>query len=138
MGPCIAADAQDGGGNSANFATPPDGQSGRMRMYRFTRPTIDRDGSLDAEIVLHETDAACPITASWAMRPVSWIRRPVAWVRLERCGILSLLNNTSTDDPNGKYASGAYAAWKRLGVPARHLSLWHPPLPYSTDISVNH
>ena len=52
----MLADAQDGGGtNNAQLpATPPDGQSGRMQMYRFAGPTIDRDGSLDAEIVLHE------------------------------------------------------------------------------------
>ena len=49
----MLAEAQDGSGtNNANFTTPPDGTSGRMQMYRFTGPTIDRDGSLDAEIYL--------------------------------------------------------------------------------------
>ena len=42
------------GTNNANFSTPPDGMPGRMQMYRFTGPTLDRDGGLDAEIVIHE------------------------------------------------------------------------------------
>lgn len=51
----VQADAQDGNGtNNANFATPPDGQAGRMQMYLFTAPTPDRDGDLDATIVIHE------------------------------------------------------------------------------------
>src|SRR5207249_8872591 len=51
----VLADVQDGTStNNANFSTPPDGTSGRMQMYRFTGPTIDRDGSLDAEIFFHE------------------------------------------------------------------------------------
>ena len=51
----VQADAQDGGGtDNANFETPPDGMNGRMQMYVFTAPTPDRDGDLDASIVLHE------------------------------------------------------------------------------------
>ncbi|TPX77971.1 hypothetical protein CcCBS67573_g00726 [Chytriomyces confervae] len=40
--------------NNANFATPPDGQSGRMRMYVFDRTNPGRDGALDNGIVYHE------------------------------------------------------------------------------------
>jgi outer membrane lipoprotein-sorting protein len=51
----VQADAQDGGGtDNANFETPPDGINGRMQMYVFTDPTPDRDGDLDATVVLHE------------------------------------------------------------------------------------
>lgn len=47
--------SQDGSGtNNANFATPPDGQSGRMRMYRWTYSTPDRDCAFEAGVVLHE------------------------------------------------------------------------------------
>lgn len=46
---------QDGSGlNNANFATPPDGQPGRMRMYMFDQSNPPRDGAFDALIVLHE------------------------------------------------------------------------------------
>ena len=40
--------------NNANFATPADGSSGRMQMYLWNQPTPDRDGDLDAEIIVHE------------------------------------------------------------------------------------
>lgn len=46
---------QDGDSvNNANFATPPDGQSPRMRMYMFDSTTPWRDSSFDAGVVLHE------------------------------------------------------------------------------------
>lgn len=51
----VFADSQDGSGsNNANFATPPDGQSGRMQMFTFTLTVPGRDGDLDNEIVIHE------------------------------------------------------------------------------------
>src|SRR4029077_12352634 len=51
----VQADAQDGSGtNNANFATPPDGQSGRMQMYLFNSTTPNRDGDLDADVIIHE------------------------------------------------------------------------------------
>jgi len=51
----VQANSQDGSGtNNANFATPPDGQRPRMRMYIWTRTNPNRDGDLDAGIVIHE------------------------------------------------------------------------------------
>ncbi|WP_294231469.1 M36 family metallopeptidase [Prosthecobacter sp.] len=51
----VNSEAQDGSGtNNANFSTPVDGGRGRMQMYNWTSPTPDRDGSFEAEVVLHE------------------------------------------------------------------------------------
>jgi len=51
----VIANAQDGSGtNNANFATPPDGQNGRMRMYIFTLTNPKRDGDLSNDIITHE------------------------------------------------------------------------------------
>jgi len=51
----VQANAQDGSGyNNANFATPPDGQRPRMRMYVWTYTNPYRDGDLDAGIIVHE------------------------------------------------------------------------------------
>ncbi|KAE8353078.1 extracellular metallo proteinase NpI [Aspergillus coremiiformis] len=51
----VILNAQDGSGtDNANFATPPDGEPGRMRMYIWTSTTPPRDGSFDAGIVIHE------------------------------------------------------------------------------------
>ncbi|HRN80353.1 MAG TPA: M36 family metallopeptidase [Ferruginibacter sp.] len=50
----VIADAQDAGGvNNANFATPPDGTRPRMQMYLWGSG-IQRDGSTDNGIVVHE------------------------------------------------------------------------------------
>ncbi|PSR99445.1 hypothetical protein PHLCEN_2v4124 [Hermanssonia centrifuga] len=51
----VIVNAQDGSGfNNANFATPPDGQNGRCRMYLWNTANPYRDGDLEAGIVIHE------------------------------------------------------------------------------------
>jgi hypothetical protein len=51
----VSAEAQDSSGtNNANFSTPADGGRGRMQMYLWTNPSPARDGSFDADIVIHE------------------------------------------------------------------------------------
>ncbi|RUS25009.1 Fungalysin metallopeptidase-domain-containing protein [Jimgerdemannia flammicorona] len=51
----VVANAQDGSGyNNANFATPPDGQRGKMRMYVWDATTPMRDGDLESGIIIHE------------------------------------------------------------------------------------
>lgn len=51
----VIANAQDGSGtNNANFATPPDGRPGKMRMYIWTISNPPRDGDYDSLIVIHE------------------------------------------------------------------------------------
>ncbi|GAA6047815.1 hypothetical protein JCM3770_004656 [Rhodotorula araucariae] len=54
-GDAVQANAQDGSGyNNANFATPPDGQRPRMRMYVWNAQQPYRDGDFESGIVLHE------------------------------------------------------------------------------------
>jgi extracellular elastinolytic metalloproteinase len=51
----VRAEAQDGAGtNNANFGTPADGARPRMQMFIWTPSNPDRDGDLDAGIVVHE------------------------------------------------------------------------------------
>jgi len=51
----VQANAQDGSGfNNANFATPPDGQRPRMRMYVWNQQRPYLDGDLDNGIIVHE------------------------------------------------------------------------------------
>jgi uncharacterized repeat protein (TIGR01451 family) len=50
----VYADAQDGSGdNNANFATPGDGENGRMQMYLWSG-NPQKDGSVDNGIICHE------------------------------------------------------------------------------------
>jgi len=51
----VIANAQDGSGfDNANFATPPDGQRPKMRMYVWDYTPIFRDGDLESDIIIHE------------------------------------------------------------------------------------
>ncbi len=51
----VSAEGQDSSGtNNANFSTPADGGRGRMQMYIFTGPNPQRDGTADADIIIHE------------------------------------------------------------------------------------
>ncbi|KAG9045614.1 hypothetical protein FS837_006000 [Tulasnella sp. UAMH 9824] len=50
----IEMQVQAPGQNNANFATPPDGQSGHCNMYIWTRTTNPRDGDLENDIITHE------------------------------------------------------------------------------------
>ena len=53
-GDAVILNAQDGSGtDNANFATPPDGQAGRMRMYMWTHSTPERDCSFHASVIIH-------------------------------------------------------------------------------------
>ncbi|KAJ3007428.1 UNVERIFIED_CONTAM: Fungalysin/Thermolysin Extracellular metalloproteinase 5 [Siphonaria sp. JEL0065] len=54
-GDSVIANAQDGSGhNNANFATPPDGTHGRMRMYVWDQTDPWRDGDFEGGIIMHE------------------------------------------------------------------------------------
>lgn len=51
----VSSEGQDSSGvNNANFSTPADGSRPRMQMYLWTNPTPDRDGTADADIIIHE------------------------------------------------------------------------------------
>ncbi|KAF5346161.1 hypothetical protein D9758_009964 [Tetrapyrgos nigripes] len=51
----VLVSVQDSSGtNNANFATPPDGQSGQMRMFLWTLTNPQRDGAIENDIVVHE------------------------------------------------------------------------------------
>jgi uncharacterized repeat protein (TIGR01451 family) len=133
----VLAEAQDGSGtNNANFSTPPDGQSGRMQMYRFTGPTIDRDGDLDAEIVIHELTHGLSNRLIGNAAGLIWDVGGGMGEGWSDFYALSLLNNTNADDPDGRYASGAYATYK-LGGLTDNYTYGIRRFPYSTDNSVN-
>ncbi|KAF8608977.1 hypothetical protein BDV93DRAFT_486410 [Ceratobasidium sp. AG-I] len=42
------------GTNDASFATPPDGQSGQMRLFVWTYTTPKRDGAIENDLITHE------------------------------------------------------------------------------------
>ncbi|KIJ49238.1 hypothetical protein M422DRAFT_777721 [Sphaerobolus stellatus SS14] len=51
----VTISVQDASGiDNANFATPPDGQSGSMRMFLWDFTSPERDGAIENDIVSHE------------------------------------------------------------------------------------
>jgi len=133
----VLADADDGSGtNNANFATFPDGTSGRMQMFRFTGPTIDRDGSLDAEVVLHELSHGTSNRLVGNAVGLNWDPARGMGEGWSDFYALSLLNNTSTDNPDSRFASGAYATYKLGGLLDNYV-YGIRRFPYSTDNTVN-
>ena len=133
----VLADAQDGSGtNNANFATPPDGVSGRMQMFRFTSPTIDRDGGLDTEIVFHELTHGTSNRLIGNGAGLNWDPAAGLGEGWSDFYALSLLNNTNADDPNGSYATGGYATYKLGGLLDNYV-YGIRRFPYSTNLAVN-
>jgi uncharacterized repeat protein (TIGR01451 family) len=135
----VLGDAQDNTSvDNANFATFPDGTSGRMQMYRFTGATIDRDGSLDAEIVLHELTHGTSNRLVGDAAGLNWDPAAGMGEGWSDFFALSLLNNTNADTPTGQYASGAYATYKIGGFPYLDNYVYGiRRFPYSSNNSVN-
>ncbi|KAH9017585.1 Fungalysin metallopeptidase-domain-containing protein [Lactarius hengduanensis] len=51
----VTVSVQDPAGtDNADFSTPPDGQSGHMRMFLWDLTSPERDGALENDIVIHE------------------------------------------------------------------------------------
>jgi subtilisin-like proprotein convertase family protein len=136
----VLAEGQDSSStDNANFSTPPDGQSGRAQMFRFIGPTVDRDGSLDTEVLIHElthgmTNRLIGNAAGLVWDPGAGLGE--GWSDFYA---LSLLNNTNADDPNGMYAVSAYTAYKIFGITTftDNYVYGGRRFPYSTNNTIN-
>ncbi|KAI9220076.1 Fungalysin metallopeptidase-domain-containing protein [Blastocladiella britannica] len=130
-GDAIIANAQDGSGsNNANFATPPDGSRGKMRMYTFTSTTPGRDGTYDTLIPIHEfghgvsnrltggpANSNCLSTTQAGGMGEGW------------SDVLGLVVDAKESDTRAtSRAAGAYVIANPAGIRT---------YPYSTDTSVN-
>lgn len=124
--------------DNAFFSTPPDGISGLMAMFIFSGPTPDRDSALDAEIVIHELTHGMSNRLIGNASGLFWDVGAGMGEGWSDFYALSLLNNTNADDPNGKYAAGAYATYRFVGFPFTDNYLYGiRRFPYSTDNSIN-
>jgi subtilisin-like proprotein convertase family protein len=135
----VFVDIQDGQSvNNANFSTPPDGTSGRAQMFNFTGPTIDRDGGLDNEILIHELTHGTSNRLVGNGAGLQWDVGAGMGEGWSDFYALSLLNNTNADNPNGNYASGAYATYKLAGFAFLDNYVYGiRRFPYSTNNAVN-
>ncbi|CAA7257428.1 unnamed protein product [Cyclocybe aegerita] len=124
----VQVSVQDSSGtNNANFATPGDGQPGRMRMYLWTMTTPGRDGALENDIVIHEMThgvtnrmtgggtGRCLQTAEAGGMGEGWSDAMADWNE-----------KTSSEVPD--YVLGQYVTNRPGGIRSA---------PYSTNASVN-
>jgi subtilisin-like proprotein convertase family protein len=135
----VRADVQDvSGTNNANFSTPPDGSPGRMQMYRFTGPAVDRDAALDAETVIHELTHGLSSRLIGNATGLNWnvgVGMGEGWSDFYA---LSLLNDTQADDPDAAYTIGAYTTYRLGGLNyTDNYTYGIRRFPYSTDNTVN-
>jgi uncharacterized repeat protein (TIGR01451 family) len=133
----VLAETQDGSGtDNSNFSTPPDGMSGRMQMYIFDFPTPERDGSLDATVVLHELTHGTSNRLIGDGNGLIWDIGGGMGEGWSDFYAMSLLHNSNAYDPNAKYVEGAYATYQFLGLTDNYL-YGIRRFPYSTDNTVN-
>ena len=102
--------------NNSNFTPMPEGTSPRMQMYIFNGPTPDRDGDVDAEIILHEYTHGLSNRRVGGGVGIDWIGHPQAGALGEGWSdfyALSLLSEEN-DDIHAKYAMGGYVTYQVL------------------------
>ncbi|TFK34237.1 Fungalysin metallopeptidase-domain-containing protein [Crucibulum laeve] len=124
----VLMSVQDASGtNNANFATPPDGQSGTCRMFLWTRTTPQRDGAVENDIITHEMThgitnrmtgggtGRCLQTTEAGGMGEGWSDAMAEWTE-----------HKSADVPD--YVMGQYVINSAAGIRTH---------PYSTDPAVN-
>ncbi|CAG8518674.1 17313_t:CDS:2 [Cetraspora pellucida] len=126
----VVANAQDGSGfNNANFATPPDGQHGKMRMYVWDVIDPWRDGDLESGIVIHEY--AHGISTRLTGGPLN--SNCLGWGEAGGMGegwgdfFATILRMNSSNDRNSEFGMGD---WANGGEGIRRY-------PYSTSFKTN-
>jgi len=133
----VLAECQDGSGtDNSNFATPPDGTSGRMQMFLFDFPTPERDGSLDATIVFHELTHGTSNRLIGDGNGLIWDEGGGMGEGWSDFYALSLLNSSNAFPPDAEYVEGAYATYQFIGLTDNYL-YGIRRFPYSTDNTVN-
>ena len=126
----------DGSGvNNANMTTLPDGNAPRMQMYLWNGATPNRDGDLDAEIVLHEYAHGLSWRLVGGGTGISALQASGMGEGWSDFYALALLSQAS-DDPNGCYAMGGYVAHLFGGQPYSYY-FGIRRYPYSTDMTKN-
>ncbi|KAI0191948.1 fungalysin metallopeptidase [Xylaria flabelliformis] len=127
----VILNSQDGSGtNNANFATPPDGQSGRMRMYRWTYSTPQRDCAFEAGVILHEYTHGLSNRLTGGPANTNCLQTTEAGGMGEGWGdfMATAIRLKQTDTRNTDYSLGAWVYNNPAGI-RNYL--------YSTKLSVN-
>lgn len=133
----VQADAQDGSGtDNANFSTPADGGSGRMQMYLWTGPTPDRDGSFEAEVVLHEYGHGVSnrlVGGGVGISALSSRGMGEGWSDFYGLALTA----EAGDNPHGNWARAGYSRYQTSGWYSENYYYGARRYSYSTDMLKN-
>jgi hypothetical protein len=143
-GDAVQADAQDGltlndgkHRDNANISVPPDGYAPRMQMYVFDGSTPARDGSLDAEIILHEYTHGLTIRTVGGGAGIDALQTAGMAEGWSDFYALALLADPAAD-VDATYPFGAYVAYHGFGSSFEQNNYYGiRRYPYSTDLSKN-
>ncbi|KAJ3117145.1 Fungalysin/Thermolysin Extracellular metalloproteinase 5 [Phlyctochytrium bullatum] len=138
----VVATAQDGSGvNNANFASPPDGIPGRMRMFLFTRVPPSRDAALENDIVIHEMGHGVSNRLTGGPALANCLQRSQSGGMGEGWsdffGLMTQMKETDTRDTDkgvGVFATGRRAGVRRF---AYSTSLQRNPRTYANLATIN-
>lgn len=130
-GDAIVANAQDGSGvDNANFATPPDGTPGEMRMFLFDTVAQGRDGALDNDVIVHEFMHGVSNRLTGGSRQANCLKGIISsgmdegWSDFMALAVSALPSDTrQTSRPLGVYVMNSEKGVRRF--------------PYSTNLQIN-
>ena len=108
----IYSNEKDGSGfNNANFATPPDGQTPKMRMYVWSVVHPMRDGDLESGIIVHEYAHGVSIRLTGGPKNVNCLGWGESGGMGEGWGdfFATILRTKPTDTRESEFAMGEYA-----------------------------
>ncbi|KAI8894240.1 Fungalysin metallopeptidase-domain-containing protein, partial [Globomyces pollinis-pini] len=139
-GDAVNVIVQDSTGvNNANFATPPDGQKPRMRLYLFNNP-VNVDSAMANDVIIHEYGHGI------SNRLTGGSHQGNCLMTLESGGMgegwsdafAFMLERKATDKPNTNFVMGSYVTGGR-GIRSHPYStnLQTNPLKYSTLSKLN-
>jgi uncharacterized repeat protein (TIGR01451 family) len=122
--------------NNSYWIGAPDGFNGDEHMFIFTGPNPDRDGSLDAEVVYHETTHGTSerlVGAGVLISQLQTAGMGEGWSDFYAECLLS----QPGDDPNAVYAMGGYVTYQFFGLSFANYYFGIRHYPYCTDLSKN-
>ena len=131
----VQAGADFGIANNAFFAYAPDGVNGQIAMFVWDGPNPDRDGDLDADVILHEATHGTSGRLVGAGVGISALQTAGMGEGWSDFYALSL-NSQASDDPDAAYAAGGYVTYRLAGLLQNYyFGVRH--YPYCTDMTKN-
>lgn len=131
----VQAGADLGYHNNAFFSTMPDGFPGEVAMFTWDGPNPERDGDLDADVILHELTHGTSqrlVGGGVLMRELQSDGMGEGWSDFYGMA----LKAEAGDNPDGVYPNGGYVGYRLYGL-TQNYYYGDRHFPYCTDLRKN-